>query len=103
MREQWIDVTVNVTIRQNLGSFGISYDRQGEFRFCARSREEAVGIAGHFVKGATRPISDVRMAQIVGYVPVPWEVVEMARQGKSGTELKSLGDVDSERTELEYA
>lgn len=77
--ERWIEFTVQITLKINEGSFGIHFDRQGEFRFCAQSREDARAIAGHWVKGATRSFNIEKLVQIVDSNPVPWEVVELAR------------------------
>jgi hypothetical protein len=71
MNNRWIEYAINVTLKINRGSFGIKYDRQGEFRFCARSRSDAVAIAGHHVKGAATSIDTTRMVEIVGAVPLP--------------------------------
>lgn len=70
MDHQWIEYTVNVTLKINRGSFGIKYERQGEFTFCAQSRSDAVAIAGHHVSGAVSTIDTTRMVEIVGFIPV---------------------------------
>lgn len=91
----WYEFAVNVTLKVNEGRFGIRYERQGEFRFCAQ-RSDAVAIAGHFTKGATRSISTTKTVEIVGMVPVSREVFPL-----ESPMLRSLSDVASELEELE--
>jgi len=64
------EFTVNVTLKINQGSFGIKYERQGQFRFCALNERDAVAHAGYLVKGAKRTIDTTRMVEIVGSVSV---------------------------------
>lgn len=104
MSDRWYEFTVNVTIKRNEGSFGINYDRQGEFRFCAKSRDDARAIAGHHVTGATHSIDTTRMIQIVDSVPVPWEVVELARcQRGTGQKDMSIRELKAWIDEVEAA
>ena len=70
MRPDWREFTVNVTIKINEGSFGIKYERQGEFRFCAASRKDAVAQSGYHVKDSKSTIDTTRMVEIVGSVSV---------------------------------
>ena len=78
-RERWLDFTVSITLKHNLGSFGIRREYLGEFRFCAKSRAEAVTIAGLFTKDESLSIDTQKLVEIVGSVPVPWEEVELAQ------------------------
>lgn len=102
MSERWLEFTIRITLKHNLGSFGIQHDRLGEFKFCAQSREDAIAIAGPFTPGAMRPISTEKLVEVVEYVPVPWAVVELARC-KSGTQHKdmSLAELKSWIEEVE--
>jgi|ERR1051326_517118 hypothetical protein len=68
MNNRWIEFTVNVTVKINRGTFGIKYERYGEFRFCARSRSDAVTLAASNVRGEGE-----RMVQVVGAIPLPPE------------------------------
>ena len=68
--DRWIEFEVNITLKINRGSFGIEYERQGTFRFCAQSERDAVAIAGHHVKDAKTSIDVTRMVQVVGAIPV---------------------------------
>jgi len=70
MTVQWKEFTVSVTRKINSGTFGIKYDRQGEFTFCAKSADDARAIAGHHVKGAMSTIYTTRMVEVVGSIPV---------------------------------
>jgi len=65
----WKEFTVRVALKVNLGSFGIKYERQGDFTFCARSRDDATAIAGHHVKGEKFSIDQTRIVEIVGSLP----------------------------------
>lgn len=67
---RWYQFTVNITFKINEGSLGIRHYRQGEFIFCAQSRDDARTIAGHHLKGATLPVDVTRMIQIVDSVPI---------------------------------
>lgn len=60
--------TVRVTLKHNNGSFGIKYERLGEFVFCAQSVPDARAIAGPHVKGSKRSIDTTRMVEVVGAV-----------------------------------
>lgn len=62
------EFTVRVALRINRGSFGIKYDRQGEFRFCAQSAHDARAIAGYHVKGSVSTIDTTRMVEVVDSV-----------------------------------
>jgi hypothetical protein len=64
------EFTVNVTLKINEGKFGIKYERQGQFRFCARSERDAVAYAGYHVKGAKSTIDTTRMVRVVDSIPV---------------------------------
>lgn len=94
--ERWYEFAVNITLKVNNGSFGIKYDRQGEFRFCAQSAHDARAIAGHHVKGAVSSIDTTQMVQIVGAVPVRREVFPMVH-----AQLRSLSEYASELEEME--
>lgn len=96
--ERWYEFTVKVTLKINNGSFGIKYDRQGEFIFCAQSRSDAVAIAGHHVKGGVSTIDTTRIVEIVGSVSVSREVFPLVH-----ARLKSPREIDSELTESEEA
>jgi hypothetical protein len=92
-----VEYTVKVTLKINNGSFGIKYKPQGEFIFCAQSRSDAVAIAGHHVKGATRSIDTTRIVEIVGSVSVSREVFPLVHP-----QLRSLSEYASElEAELE--
>jgi hypothetical protein len=93
--QRWYEFAVNITLKINNGSFGIRYERQGEFRFCAQ-RSDAAAIAGHFTKGAMKSISTTKMVQIVGMVPVSREVFPLESPA-----IKSCWEVASELEELE--
>ena len=67
---RWRQFTIRITIKINQGSFGIKYDRQGDFTFCAQSADDARAIAGHHVKGAMSTIHTTRMVEVVGSIPV---------------------------------
>jgi hypothetical protein len=67
---RWKEFIVRVTLKINRGSFGIKYDRQGEFRFCAQSAFDARAIAGYHVKGSRSTIDTTRMVEVVDSVPV---------------------------------
>lgn len=124
MDHQWIEYTVNVTLKINRGSFGIKYERQGEFTFCAQSRSDAVAIAGHHVKGERTPIDVTRMVQVVGAVPLEQTQSDECLYGDHDLcnfawgkcvhhsavqfelehpQLRSLIEAESEREEMEYA
>lgn len=79
-----------------LGSFGIQYDRQGEFRFCAESAHDARAVAGHHVKGVVSSINTTRMVEIVGAVRVSREVFPL-----ESPMLKSCREYASEFEEME--
>ncbi len=64
------EFTVNVTLKINEGSFGIKYERQGEFRFCALNQRDAMAHAGYHVKGATSTIDTTRMVRVVDSISV---------------------------------
>lgn len=97
--DKWIQFTVNVTLKHNLGSFGIKYERLGEFVFCAQSAQDARAVAGPHVKGSKRSIDTTRMVEVVGMVSVGREVFPMVH-----APLKSLSEVASElEEELEVA
>lgn len=66
----WHEFTIGVTLKINQGKFGIRYDRQGEFTFCARSRDDARAIAGHHVKGERFSIDTTRMIEIIGAISI---------------------------------
>jgi hypothetical protein len=66
----WWEFTINLTLKVNRGSFGIKYERQGEFRFCAQSSEAARAVAGHYVKGSTGTIDTTRLVEVVSSIPV---------------------------------
>lgn len=66
----WCEFTIRVTLKINRGSFGMKYDRQGEFTFCARSRNDARAIAGHHVKGERFSIDTTRIVEIVGAISI---------------------------------
>ncbi len=68
MNKRWIEFCVNVTVKINRGSFGIKYERYGEFRFCAQSHSDAVSLAASNVKGEGE-----RMVHVVGAIPLPPE------------------------------
>ena len=68
MSDRWIAFTVNVTVKINRGTFGIKYERYGEFRFCAQSRSDAVALAASNVRGEGE-----RMVRVVGAIPLPPE------------------------------
>lgn len=68
--DRFKEFTVNVTLKTNHGSFGIKYERQGEFRFCALNERDAVAHASYHVKGVTSTIDTTRMVEIVGTVSV---------------------------------
>lgn len=68
--QRWYEFTINVTIKTNEGSFGINYDRQGEFNLCAQSPHDARAIAGHHVKGAVSTIDTTRMVEVVSSIPI---------------------------------
>jgi len=88
---RWYEFTVNVTLKINEGSFGIKYERQGEFSFCAQSAHDARAIAGRSVKGATRSIDVARMVELVGMVSVSREALPTVHRP-----LKSLAECASE-------
>lgn len=67
----WLEFTVNVTLKINRGSLGIKYDRQGEFRFCAQSADDARAIVGYHAPGAMTSIDVTRMVQVVEATPLP--------------------------------
>lgn len=94
--QRWYEFAVNVTLKINNGSFGIRYERQGEFIFCAKSRHDAVAIAGYFTKGAMRSVSTTKMVQIVGMVAVSREVFP-----RESPAIQSCWEVASELEELE--
>lgn len=64
--DQWYEFTVNVTLKVNNGTFGIKYDRHGDFTFCAQSAADARAIAGHSVAGEVFSIDTMRIIEIVG-------------------------------------
>lgn len=66
--QHWHQYAVDVTIKINEGSFGIKYDRQGQFTFCAPSAADARAIAGHHVKGEQFSIDMTRIVEIVGLI-----------------------------------
>lgn len=70
MNNRWIECEISIVHKINRGSFGIKYERQGTFRFCARSEDDAVAVAGHHVMGATTSIDTSQMVQVVGAIPV---------------------------------
>lgn len=67
---RWIEFEISIVHKISRGSFGIKYERQGAFRFCAQSVPHAVAIAGYHVKGAKTSIDVTRMVQVVGAIPV---------------------------------
>lgn len=96
--QRWYEYAVNVTLKINEGSFGIDYDYQGEFNFCAQSPHDARAIAGYHVKDSVSNVDTTRIVEIVGKVPVSREVLPLQSPG-----LKSCRDIKSEIEELEYA
>lgn len=96
--QRWYEFTINVTVKTNNGSFPVTYDRQGEFNFCARSVLDAVAIAGHRVKDAASTIDTTRMVEILSYSPVSREVFPLESPG-----LVSCSEIKSQIEELEYA
>jgi hypothetical protein len=67
---RWREFTVSVTLKINEGKFGIKYERQGEFRFCALNERDACACAGYHVKGAKSTIDTTRMVEIVDSISV---------------------------------
>lgn len=75
---KWSEFCVRVSFKHNRGSFGIKYEHQGVFRFCAQSPHDARAVAGHYVKGATFTIDTTRIVEVVAFVPVLGEVAKWA-------------------------
>jgi hypothetical protein len=86
---RWYEYTVSITLKVNKGSFGIKYEHQGEFRFCAQSPADARSIAGHSAKGATRSIDVTKIVEIVGCVPVSKE--EIPERTYCGDSVRGCG------------
>jgi hypothetical protein len=91
---KYYEYTINVTVKTNNGSFGIKYDYQGEFNFCAQSPHDARAIAGHHVKDAVSNVDSTRLVEILSYTPVKREVFPLRH-----AELKSCREVQSETEE----
>lgn len=70
MSTKWIEFTVNVTLKHNLGAFGVKHEHLGEFVFCAQSGSNAGALAGPFTAGAKRLIDTTRIVEVVGSVSV---------------------------------
>lgn len=97
MNNKYYEFSVRVTLKHNNGTFGIKYERLGEFVFCAQSAADARAIAGPSTAGAKRSIDTTRMVEVVGVVSVSREVFPLVH-----APLKSLSEAESERRELEY-
>lgn len=96
MDKRSIEFTILVTLKQNLGIFGVMRTRH-EFRFCADSADDARALACSNVPSRGYP-HDVREIQVLDCIPVSKEVFPV-----QGAQLRSLREVQSERDELEAA
>lgn len=68
MNNRWFEYIVNVTVKINRGTFGIKYERLGEFRFCSTTPHEASLAAAQNVR--PREFGETVMTEIVSAVSV---------------------------------
>lgn len=96
---RWYEFTIMLAIKRNYGSFGIKREYCGVFTFCARSRAEAVMLAGGNAKGQGE-----RIVHVVSILPTDHEVKEAAQVFPiESPGLKSIREIASEIKESEAA